>query len=350
MPVVSGRHRLITLAKDKGIWDPTVPGPAFYDPERDGVTFSLLSGWRQCRELARLNLRGVTSRGSSMALIYGTLIHAALQVIYESTRMQKLHAVPSRELVGKVLNELDATFRKENPRASAETMQYAEFSMALASATLPFYFSYWKSDFTDVKWRAVEGEFKIRRMFTLANGRRVSTFIRGKMDGVFDERKFLRLFETKTKTRIEEGAIADVLTLDLQVKIYLWAMKHIFQETPHGVRYNIIRRPGLRQKKGESLAQFAVRCAEDIKARPDFYFIRMDMDVSQHDMDAFEGELDDLVSDFLGWWYGVVGHYRNSGNCENKYGTCQMLRICGPDRDFSRFHIRKTVFRELEEV
>lgn len=341
---------LTRRAKLANLWDATVPPPAFYDPERDGVTFSLLSAWRQCRELARLGLHAVTSKGSSQALVYGTIAHAVLQVVYEARRLKKITGVPSQEFIMATLAQVEEQFKRENPRASQEVLQHLEFSMALAEGTMPFYFNYWKTDFTGtVKWRAIESEFKIPRLVILPSGRIVKTFVKGKMDGCFDD-PLLKLFETKTKTRIDEGTIADVLTLDLQVHIYMWAMMALFKQRPDGVRYNIIRRPALRQKKGESLKQFANRCAADIRARPDFYFIRMDMAVTQRDMDAFDGEFQDLLIDFLGWWYGENGHYKNSGNCENKYGTCAMLSICGPDRDFSRFYLRKTVFRELEEV
>lgn len=343
------RLKLIRVAKEKNVWDPTILAPAFYDPMRDGVTFSLMSGWRQCRELARLNLHGVTSRGTGLALVYGTLVHSALQFVYEAARRSMVQGVPSQEFVAKTLDGIDAIFKKENPRASADTLQYAEFSMLLANATLPFYFNYWKTDFSTTRWRALEGEFRIPYQAKLYDGRVIPTFIRGKMDGCFDEHGKLKLFETKTKSRIDEGTIADILPHELQVMIYLWAMRRIYKQMPSGVRYNIIRRPALRQKVSESYAQFAIRCAADIKSRPDFYFLRMDMDITRADMARFEGEFDDLVRDFLSWWYGVSGHYKNSGNCVNNYGTCAMLPICGPDKNYAMFYTRNTVFRELEE-
>lgn len=343
------RERAILSAKKKGVWTDVKPGPAFYDPERDGVTFSLLSGWRQCREMARLNLRGVTSRGEGLALVYGTLVHAALQSVYESAKRKKFVGVPPKEFVLFTLKYLDDVFHKENPRASAQTLQHAEFSMLLAEATLPFYFQYWKKDFTDMTWLGLEDEFRIPKSVTLRDGRVINTFMRGKKDGVFREHGHLKLFETKTKSRIDEPTIADVLPHELQVMLYMWAMWKLYKEMPAGVRYNIIRRPGLRQKTRESLAEFASRCAADIRARPDFYFIRMDMDITPADMVRFEDEMDDLVTDFLEWWYGLTGHYKNSGNCENKYGTCAFLPLCTSDKRTDMFYVRKTVFRELEE-
>jgi hypothetical protein len=228
-------------------------------------------------------------------------------------------------------------------------LQHAEFSLLMADAILPKYFKYWHDDFSVVTWQEIEHEFKIPISIRLIDGRNVPTFIRGKMDGNFRLHGGLYLFETKTQSHIDEETTALVLPHELQVNIYLWAMSRIHKERPSGVRYNLIRRPQLRIKKTESIREFAQRCALDVLERPDFYFMRMDMRIGQADMDRFEGEFHDLLSDFLSWWYGLAGHYKESSNCRNRYGTCWMLPLCGR-KDFGTFYVRDTVFRELEEV
>lgn len=325
-------------------------GELFYDPLRDGVTYSALEVFRRCKEMSRLNLRGITSRATSTSMVFGQIAHGALQTVYDAVRTKRLRpGVPSPEYVKRVLELTEGVWKRENPRASSETMQHLEYSMLLAHATLPKYFNYWSGDFTGkIKWLALEKEFKIPVAVPVTwQAKPFKTFLRGKMDGNFRQ-DGLRLFETKTKSHIDDETISAILPYELQVHIYMWAMRRMHRELPSGVRYNLIRRPQLRQSKKETLHQFAMRCADDVKKRPDWYYMRLDMDVSRHDLDAFEGELMDLLADFLGWWYGHEGHYRNSGQCENKYGKCHFLPICGR-KEFATFYRRDTVFRELEE-
>lgn len=219
---------------------------------------------------------------------------------------------------------------------------------------MPTYFRYWKDDFNgSMKWLGIEKEFRIPIRVAAPwhpNGE-VTTFVRGKMDGNYEEAKdkSLMLFETKTKYNIDEETLVDLLPHELQVNIYMWAMRRLHKRHASGVRYNLIRRPALRQKKTETMPQFAARCADDVRVRPDWYFVRLDMASSKADHDRFEGEFEDLLQDFIAWWYGHAGHYKNSGNCENKYGRCQFLSVCGR-KDYIGLYKRPTVFRELEEV
>lgn len=333
----------------------------FYDPVRDGVTYSVLAGWRQCREMARLNLHGVTSRASSVGLVYGSIAHGALQTVYDAYRRKRIPTgVPTPAYVGRVLQATEALWKRENPRASQVTLQHLEFSMALAEATMPRYFTYWKDDFSPkLNWIGIEREFRVPVEVPVTWQRKpFATFVRGKMDGNFLLRHKERLdkasrrfwlFETKSKYSIDEETIELILPHELQVNIYMWAMERLHGVAPSGVRYNLIRRPGLRQRKQEDMAGFAKRCAADVLARPDWYFQRMDMDVERQDLDRFHDQFMDLLSDFLGWWYGHNGHYLNSGSCENRYGKCHYLPACGA-RQMATFYKRDTVFRELEEA
>jgi hypothetical protein len=347
------RQTFIARLWKAGLWTAVQPDALLYDPERDGVTFSVLDGFNACRELARLNLHGVTSRGSSVALVFGTIIHGVLQHVYGQVQNGTLTAPPTSAQLGVVLDRIQKEWETDNPRASVETRQHLEFSMLLAAAVAPRYFNYWKTDFSrqHLTWDGLEQEFKLPITVTLPSGRVVQSFVRGKKDGTFTDRQHQRhwLFETKSKSTINEETLSMVLPHELQVNIYMWAMRQLLGHDPGGVRYNIIRRPGLRQKKNESVAEFAHRCADDVAARPDFYFIRMDMDVTRADLDKFEGEFADLLQSFMAWWYGEGPHFKSSRNCENRYGACHMLPLCGR-KEFGTLYLRDRVFRELEEI
>lgn len=321
----------------------------FYDPIRDGVTFSLLQGWLNCRESARLSLNGWTAIRSPFSTTFGGATHWLLQQMYEDVQRGKLKARPSTEYIKRRVDRMFEIWKKENPFAGADEQQQMEFSSALLMAVMPMYCKHWAQDFTGrVRWTRVEAEFRIP-IEVRRRGQTWHTFLRGKMDGgLMNARNISTLFETKTKSRMNEGNLVEILPYELQVNLYTVALAHLDQRPPGRVLYNIIRRPGLRQRKDESQEQFIQRIADDVQLRPDWYFTRMEMKVTPADIHRFQMELADLVGDFLEWWYGYQGHYRNSGHCENKYGTCWALNICGSN-NYDTVFKRTTVFRELEE-
>ena len=323
-----------------------------YDPEIDGITNSLLTTWGSCREKARLSLRGVTKRSSGMGLTYGGITHWLLEHVYDDHRTGKLqltNGTLSKSYVASYLQKVETLWKKENPMADAATLSFYELTMLLNEHLMPIYFQHWKSDFVKTAWVALESEFKIPFEVT-RNGITYKTFLRGKRDGVFTRRGGSRrwLFETKTKSRIDEGTLVDLLPFESQVNLYLVAMLLETGEIPAGVLYNIIRRPALRQKKNESIQAFAKRLVDDVKKRPAWYFLRQEMTIDEKELDRYYGELEDRVWEFIHWWKGLASHWKESSNCENKYGICHYLPICSR-RDYTTFFVRDRVFRELAE-
>jgi len=316
----------------------------FYDPVRDGVSQSLLGQFLTCRQLCRYNLEGWTSRSTSAAMTNGTIGHAVLQYVYDAQRQKKMGIVPTPQQLKLILKQVEALWLKENPRPSTFMLQDLEMALLNAEVIMPIYFDYWKEDFKKLMWEKLEGEFKIP--YVTKDGHK--TFIRGKMDGVF-KRNGLWLFESKFKSRIEEEDIVDTLSIDLQVMLYLWALSKGYNLYPSGVLYNIVRRPGLKLNKAESLPNFGKRIQQDVLKRKDFYFYRFEVATDKGDIQKWSLEFEQLMSDFLNWWDGKVGHYKNTGNCITKYGRCWGLTPC-VENDFHSLRKRDKVFKELEEI
>lgn len=325
--------------------------PPFYDVTRDGITFSLLNQWKECRERSRLaTLEGWTERTSSLPLIFGTVLHEALATIYGQVQTGIRYEPPTQEEIRNELAHIERQWQDDNPLADAGAIQDLDLTLAICEALLPQYFAYWETDF-DLTWHQLEREFKLPLVVTTHDGKKVSTFLRGKIDGIFSPRPNQppTLFETKTKSRFDPEVLGSILPFELQVNIYLTALFRLYKVVPAGVRYNIIRRPQLRQKVTEPAEAFVRRIADDIRDRPEWYFCRLDMDVTPKDMNLAETEITGLIADFVSWTRGCAPHYKNSHACEGKYGTCGMLAICGRG-DTSALYQRKTVFRELGEV
>lgn len=320
--------------------------PERYNIDQDGVNASLLGRWLDCREKARLHLLGWAPKRVSPGRIFGTVVHGVLDRIYSDIQSGELDTIPTSKHVRREIALEEKKFRKINPRADAETLQVLEMNCLLAEAILPVYFKFWHNDLAKMDWVSLEHKFKVPI---------VETHLIGKMDGNFKPmkgKKVIWLFETKNKSRLGEAGetnLVDIMPFELQTNLYLNAMVTMYDETPGGLVMNIIRRPGFKGKKGETIEQLAGRIATDVKKRPDYYFMRLRMIVDKTDLRRTRREHEAMVRDFIKWAKGDAGHYRNSDHCENKYGTCEFLGACSRG-DYTRLYQRHPRIRKEEDT
>lgn len=323
-----------------------------FDITKDGMTQGLWNKKAECMQKARWFLRGlsVATERVSLPLMFGTVMHRVQQEAYNVlTRSGPTKKLPfTTSWVRDVLTELDKTFTQENPRAHAG--HYLAFGTALemAEALLPLYFEYWPADYKSCKWVAVEQNFAVP--FELPDGRK--TVIRGSIDGAYMSQKGkktgLTLLESKSKSRIDALFLQDWLNWDIQTQTYLWALSKTHKQFPNQLMYNVVRRFQLRPKQNESVGQFGSRCVQDAKERPSFYFIRVPIPVKASTVRALDDVIEDRVRDLYDWWEGKSPHFKNSGACENKYGTCEFVEACAGR--LQTYRIREKVYRELEDL
>lgn len=319
-----------------------------YDPERDGVTFSLLSTFKDCREKARRYLQGWTGDDTSFALLYGGITHHLLQEAYRQPKR------PNRDWVSNELNKMERAWRQENPKPRERAEAHLQEAMAKILAVMPTYFSYWREDFSPdhTQWLAVERTFRIPWRVTTPHGRSLATFLRGRRDGLFTHPYGVskgkpRLLETKTRSTVDEQDILDTMSFNQQINLYLLTAREELGVTPKSAVLNIIRKPALRQKNGEDWGTFTRRIEEDVKSRAAWYFVRMQLTVSNADIDAAKVEVDSLVSDFLMWYAGEAGHYKNDKSCIMFGQRCAYIKLCGGGTSSGLIQ-RDRVFSELE--
>lgn len=315
----------------------------FYDIERDGITQGLLANWMSCRFKALWFLKGWVLKNPSFPLTHGSITHGILELAYEDIRLKRLRVHPDRKQTLGYIQKIERQWHKENPHADKKTLEFVELSLMVAEATMPTYFEWWHKDIKTISWEKIEGNFVTP--FTLPDGRK--TILRGAMDGVYrNPRRWL--FETKTKGRISAYDLVDYLPFELQVNFYVMNLVLQGGEAPRGVLYNIIRRSQLKQGKKEGVKQFAKRVAADIIDFPEKYFIRMEVSISREEQAVFMREITGTIKDFYDWFEGKVPHYRNTGQCETKYGRCEYLTA--ETGSMAPYEKRKSVFRELEDI
>lgn len=308
-----------------------------YNIKRDGITQSLILMFLTCREKAKLYLQGWERDSANQAITDGSVGHEILELAYRRNKF------PSVKRVRKYVSVVEKRWRKEKPNMKTIESDCLEYSLAMNEAILPVYFKHHKSDFKKIKWLGLEEEFQVP--IILKDGRKI--ILRGKKDGKFN-REGLWLFETKFKSLINTGDLVDTLPYETQVLFYLWAEYKQNKTIPQGVLYNIVRRTSLRMKKGESIKKFAKRVGLDAEARPGFYFIRLEVDISEKDLLAFGKEIEGLIKDYYDWTEKKVPHYKNTYACIGKYGRCEYIPACSRN-EFDHLRKRKVPFNELQK-
>jgi hypothetical protein len=128
-------------------------------------------------------------------------------------------------------------------------------------------------------------------------------------------------------------------------------MQALHGEVPKGVLYNILRRPGERRKKDESMADFSSRIEGNILKDEDHFFERIRITFSPQEIEEHIARTMVLVEKFYGWWKETIANKDsrcldwNSGECNSKYGVCSMLQACA-NKDFSIYSRRSPIVAE----
>jgi len=311
---------------------------AFWDLDRDGVTQSMLGRWLTCPERGRLDIKhGLEPLGqkASLPLDFGTAVHDLLEQQYRESKF-------GPKVLDRFISEYEDDWMGAVAQQVTADVAHVQLVMGLAAATLPGYFDHWRHEWGNVKWVGLEHEFN--EQFPLPDG--ASVRVRGKLDGAYEDRKGnLFLFETKTKGQIDSGAITSTLGLDLQVNLYAWALEQQLKEPVRGVRYNVIRRPGLRQKKNEDLPEFLERVKDDVQARPDHYFMRFEVSLDDEDTLRWRESFAQMLMQFRSWAEGKW-NYLDTTQCMGRFGLCPFVALCHRG-DHKLYRRRDAVFPEL---
>lgn len=115
---------------------------------------------------------------------------------------------------------------------------------------------------------------------------------------------------------------------DAQVSLYLLAAERLGLGITE-VLYDVLRKPALRLKKGETAEAFEQRCLETITENPEHYFqrklvTRLEPERAAHVRDVHGTVRLMQVSAFLG-----DGTPRNTGSCWDYGRPCEFFPVCG---------------------
>jgi len=331
--------------------------PLWHGPQVDGITYSLLCQFLNCRERFRVRvIEGLAPHDTfNHKIEFGSMWHACEEGL----------AVDEDAWKGCLIDYANALCKRYSMQ-----QEQVEHWYRVCKAQFPLYVDYWQKHPDVTNRTPLLQEEKFRVPYKLPSGRTV--LLRGKWDSVDLIKGDIRhgtattgiwLQENKTKGDIREGLILKQLRFDLQTMLYmtaLWEEKkdpksNLFREksavkdggklTPLwgtnvpilGVRYNVVRRPLsggkgtiVRHKPsksnpaGESADDFYKRVEQYIKDEPETYFMRWKVEITAKDVETFRRTcLDPILENLCYWWdyinqkdpapeeYGYGIHYRH---------------------------------------
>lgn len=300
-----------------------------YPLESVGISASMLTTFLQCKQKARLAVYGMQPISVGIARTYGILTHTILETIGIGFNQK---AFPSKlKIITAVRKACDEFEAESGQRWGAKEAQAYELECAHLEAVIPAYYEYYQDKMQAV---ALEGKFKVP--FRIGN---LQTFLIGIIDAATRLQKELWIWDHKTSARISELELFAVLSRDFQMNFYIAAMFLKEKRLPGGVYYNIIRRPGLQLKKGETIKAHIERTREHIAEDEEHYFKRFEIAVDKDDVAAFISELEELILEFRDWIKKGMPFRLYGMPCVGRYGLCEMHQWCY-ERNITRFKWR----------
>jgi hypothetical protein len=327
-PVVLTRRKIYYLSDIK------LPDKSSYSMGRDGATQTMLKN-TNCRLRLILWLNGWYLPEKEYKMSWGSMFHELLDKTYTLHKVRKI--LPSRQLMESWADLYYVNLRKSLP--DFEPVKQ-ELDMVKALVILRNYLLAYKEDFTEQKSTIVESVFAVPFEGFL---------LRGKIDREYIKGIFTWLMEHKTKGKIIEGSLLDLLGINFQNMYYSFA--HLLEKGScyKGIDYNIIRnsssKPSERSK--ESLQTFEERFEADVKKRPDHYFKRYALTFN-HDkeIEKFSCDLLCRLKETEQLLDGKLPIYANTFACEDPW-PCPYIRACSSG--VLTGYRQKKLFEELEE-
>ncbi|UTI65587.1 PD-(D/E)XK nuclease family protein [Paraconexibacter antarcticus] len=147
----------------------------------------------------------------------------------------------------------------------------------------------------------------------------------GYADGVIDHGDHLELIEDKFVGKLDAATVRRV-KLDRQVGLEAYALWRVTGKPVTQIRYRFTKKPSIKQRQNESVAQFCERVTQDYVERPDFYLVEESTTRSPDDLLRLEAELWDWAEQLRS--AGHRGFYaRNTTSC-TAYGGCPFMDLC----------------------
>ena len=309
--------------------------PKYFSLEKVGCTQSLAHCFRQCplKFLFQIN-RWESKRNQERSAI-GNINHYVLALIYKKNKMV------GSSLIWKYIEK---AIVDEKEKYKFIKLTDLNFFKTVCYCVLSQYVIFYEKDFKTAKFTNVENEFEQILFFILW---------RGKIDGeyIIKKDRSVWLLDHKCKSRINNDNITRSLVLDFQGRLYCRVRSEQLKKKVSGFIHNIIRTPQMRLRKNDTLTDFQNRLTDDIKKRPEYYFMRWEVPLTDQDYMEFENDLCKVsceLKDYLNLKDNdQVYKIRNTFACTDGIVPCEYLDAC-IQGNLSGYYQKNKIFSELD--
>lgn len=135
--------------------------------------------------------------------------------------------------------------------------------------------------------------------------------LRGRIDEVIDNGG-MWIQENKTKSQINVSFIQDTIHANIQVMFYAICAELKYGRPCKGVIYNVIRKPGQRQRQTESNEDYLQRIHDEVYSNPEYYFYRFKYEFAPGQVEKWKREeLLPLLYRVYIWWKSIDANPTN---------------------------------------
>jgi hypothetical protein len=304
--------------------------PKDFTLTKQGCTQSLACKFKQCPRKYLLAVNRWHSKFGQEKSAIGNIVHAVLSKRYS---------------INSVINDIEYDINEEIKINSSKynfiERKQLEYFKIVAQCVLANYLSNYANDFKTAFFTKVEEEFAVEIEGILW---------RGKRDGehIVKKDKSLWVREIKNRSRINENNIMQGLQFDFQSNLYCVTKDTNTKVNTSGFIYDMIRTPQSKPRKDETLQFFFQRLSEDIKSRPEYYFMRFEVPLTIKDKESFVQELEILNNDLRMFLDSEKPSlYRNSFSCIDGTFPCEYLEAC-TQGNLNGYYQSKKIFEELD--
>lgn len=308
--------------------------PENYSLGKVGCTQSLACKFKQCPRQFLFAINRWHSKTGQEKSAIGNIVHAVLSIIYKkgdpSTFLHNLQV--------EINKEIDFTNKEKYCFINRQQMDYFK---TVAHCVIMNYIKFYANDFKLAFFTEIEKEFAV-----IING----ILWRGKRDGehIVKKDKSLWIREIKNRSRINECNIMQGLQFDFQSNLYC-VSRDSGKEITSGFIYDMIRTPQSKPKKDETMASFFQRLNDDIESRPEYYFMRFEVPLTNIDKKDFNEELYYLNKYMISYLQTTLFIYniKNSFSCIDGTFVCEYLDACTTG-NLNNYYQSKKIFNELD--
>lgn len=296
-----------------------------------GITQSMLSAFTRCRIEFLIKLNRYKRKDKSRKTGFGSMFHELLDKTY--ALYKKCNNLPDAEMISLWIE----TYFEENPdHVMNRNEEELDYQRLFAEILMKYYLRYYELDFTEGKILYLEQEFAIKFH---------NAICRGKVDGIVsDISGGLWLLEHKTRKRIYEMELKQMLNFDFQSLFYITMMEKAIRQGILGVKYNLVRNPGHSRKSGESWKGFEKRFSREVSKDLPHFFKRMPQYFASSDKTIFRRELMHRLDD-VQFFLDNFNLYKNENSCLRQY-ACDHLTACSEGK-LINYKQEETLFPEL---